>query len=50
MQDLRDREEHFEKAFIWVWHDHVNHELAVAMVTCKRSAQDYASQNPSIDW
>lgn len=50
MQDLKDREEHFEKGFIWIWHDHVDYELAVAMVTCRRSAQDYASENPSIDW
>lgn len=51
MQDLKNREERFEKAFVWIWHDHVNHEFAmVAMVTCRRSAQDYPSQNPSIAW
>lgn len=46
MQDLKDRER-FEKNF----HLDMAVEFAVvAMVTCRRSAQDYRSQNPIIDW
>lgn len=47
MQDLKDRGGRFEKNF----HLDMAVEFAmVAMVTCRRSAQDYRSQNPIIDW